>query len=664
MKKKIAYLNYHLTSLTSVRLSFVVFLLVITMPTGAREQQSRSAGGLADTLSICFRQDSISIDLDYADNGKVWQRFCENFEAHYKGADSRALRLDIYSGASPEGTAAHNRWLGENRGVALRRLIRHRFGDKIGGIIVHNEGARWEGLYDAVAACQEPWRDEVLDIIEQPASVNENRRDYREDQLRRLHNGEVWSVLQERYMTSLRSGATAILSWRTDTIIVRDTVFMPTPVFPPNMVYVDSIGDIRRMPDSTKVLKPVLREPTWILRTNLPLLGFGLTPNLQAEWSLDHKDRWSLNVEFIWPWWIFSHNAYANQVMFGGVELRRYLGRRWRHHTLDGWHIGLAAGGGYYDLEWKSRGYQGEAFMTYINIGWQRRFGKRKQWAFDAGIGVGYLYSPYRRYLGSSLFPEGHEERYDDHLMWQETSRLNWFATPHANISIGYCFPQPDSKWKRQEALEREVELYAYRYQRDSVIMREKFVRDSMRLADRLAVKEAKLLPKEERKAALKQIALEKRQKESALKAARRQAKIESREAKRKERQLAREMKQQSRREKALLDSIAREEKQSKREQWESLSDEQRQQLKAEQAKVRQQEEAKQKAERDAEKAAKRQAKAEKKRARREASEAKRKAKAERKLEKRRARIEEERKRGLEKLERQTALPTRNLLND
>ena len=312
------------------------FLLMVSV----LSSETMLAQSQADTLGIRFRLDSIRIDMDFAGNRQAWDTFEQNFRDHFQNVSPRFLRLDIYSGASPEGTAAHNRWLGENRGIAIRRLVRQRLGSRVGSIIVHNEAARWDGLYESVAASNEPWRDEVLRIIEQPASVEENRIDHREPKLRALHGGAVWSILLSRYLAPLRSGATAILSYvgGRDTIVVRDTVVMEcagSPVIPAVM----GAGDDQGVPEP-EVRKPVLREPVWILRSNLPLLATG-TPNLQAEWSLDHKDRWSINVEGVWSWWTFAYNAYANEILYGSLEIRRWLGQRHLHHTLLSSHIHL-----------------------------------------------------------------------------------------------------------------------------------------------------------------------------------------------------------------------------------------------------------------------------------------------------------------------------------
>ena len=574
-----------------------------------------------DTLSIRFRLDSTRINLGYADNARAWERFERRFHEHYSSADPRTLRLDIYSGASPEGSAAHNRWLGENRGVAIRHLVRQRLGNSVGSIIVHNEAARWDGLYESVARSREPWRDEVLRIIEMPASVDENQWDHREYKLRALRGGSVWPVLLEKYLAPLRSGATAILSWMPaaggrDTIVVRDTVVMAQPIY----VSAPATPAV----EAPEARKPVQRWPVWILRSNLPLLGTG-TPNLQAEFSLGHKDKWSLNVEGVWSWWVFNYNAYANEILYGSVELRRWLGRRYRHHTLSGWHLGLALGGGYGDLEWRSKGYQAEVYSAYVNLGWQHRFGRRRQWAFDMGFGLGFAHIDWRRYDGSTLFPVGKEEIHDDHLMWRETGHTNWPGAVHANISIGYVFNQHDARWRRERAMQRDAERNDYLHFRDSVKAREKYVRDSMKTAERSRLREIRLLPKVERREAMKAFEAEKRQQALDAKALSRQQQLE-----------AKAQKQQAKAERKARRQQEREEKELRREQ-----------LKAERAYAKSPDgKAAAREAKAAAKAARRQAKA-------DAKAAKRQARLDRKAEKIRQRIEFEHRQNLEKLQRE-----------
>ncbi len=400
-----------------------------------------------DTLSIRFRLDSVTINMAYADNRRNWDTFCQNFRSRYADVPPAQLRLDIYSGASPEGSAAHNRWLGENRGRAIRSLVQRELPGRIGSIVIHNEAARWDALYEAIANSQEPWRDEVLHIISLPASEDETRRDHREIKLRALRKGTVWPVLLQRYLAPLRSGgygtgaATAsVLSWRRDTVVVRDTVYMPGASLqqaPTTGARAVATGtDAMTAHDS--LLLERLRQPAWAVKTNLLLWGV-VAPNIQVELPIGRHNRWSLEAEYFQPWFVWNSNANASQCQNIGLELRYYLGNRHWHRWLHGWHVGLAAAVGRYDIEWKQHeGWQGEYVNAYVNIGYQHRWGRH--WAIDAGIGLGVLPTRYRYYLGSSTFPAGREEAQDHHLMWQYSDHRLFFGATHVNVTLAYMF--------------------------------------------------------------------------------------------------------------------------------------------------------------------------------------------------------------------------------
>jgi hypothetical protein len=398
---------------------------------------------MADSLNIFFKQDSVRIDMDYAGNRSRWESFYHNFLQRYGNKPSASMRLDIYSGASPEGRADYNRWLGESRGNAVRQLVYQHLGEYIPHIIVHNEGPRWHQLYQMVAASNEPWSDEVLLIIDMPASFDDSKQDHRIDMLRRLHGGRVWPQLVERYLKPLRSGASAVLSFeggRTDTIVVReviehyDTVYvMGGPVVAPPKP-VRNLRKERR--DSIR--RELLNYPSWAVKTNMPLWCV-LAPNVEVEIPLGRNNRWSLEAEYFITWLTWSHNANASQFQNWGLELRYWLGKRRHHPWLHGWHVGLAAAAGYYDIEWKKHeGYQGEYVNTYLNIGYQHRWGMH--WGLDASLGLGALFTKYRHYYGGSVYPQNHLEEWDEHLIWYENGRTTWVGPCHANISLVYFF--------------------------------------------------------------------------------------------------------------------------------------------------------------------------------------------------------------------------------
>lgn len=427
---------------------------------------------LSDTLQVRFRLDSIRIDLGFASNRANVRRFTDAFNEHFSHVNPDAIQLDIYAGASPEGPADHNYWLGRERGASIRRLIRDSLGLHLGTVVVHNLAARWEEFYEAVEDSDEPWKEEVLDILRMEPSRNPRYRDHREAKLRALREGSVWPVLLRKYLSPLRSGGSAIVSYRPELdssclvpirlplapyaaqaqaqpasntataavvpfpyLPVRDTVVLKETLIVKDTLFIGYIPDKMK-----KAPVEVEQKPVWAVKTNLLLLGM-MAPNIQVEYPLGWKNRWSIEGEFICPWWTFNHNAYAEQLLSLGLEFRLWLGARKYHRYLDGWHIGLGAEVGYYDFEWKSHGHQGEFVNGYLNFGYQHRWGRRKQWGIDAGIALGAIYTPRtRRYLGSTLYPENHTEVYDDHLMYQEKQDFLWPGATHINVTIMHFF--------------------------------------------------------------------------------------------------------------------------------------------------------------------------------------------------------------------------------
>ena len=378
-----------------------------------------------DTLEVQFRAGQSDLDLQYAGNKQHIADFIEHVSTTYADVAPQNMTLTIFTGASPEGPAELNRRLGEQRGIALRQLLMERMGGRVRNMTIVNQGARWGDLYNKVAQSNEPWKDDVLRILEKrPSDEMPWKSDKREAQLRKLGRGRVWRDLSMRYLPSLRSSGSAVvkempLPMQKDTVVICDTViYLPVPYPEP---FID-------------------HQKLWAVKTNVLLWGV-IAPNVQLEIPLGDCHRWSIEGEIFFPWWTWSHNAHAEQFLNVGAELRYWLGDRALTHTIDVWHVGMGVGVGYYDFEWKrSEGWQGEYLNIYCNIGYQHRFGIHRQWLFDGGIALGYIPTKYRHYLGSSKYPKGYEEEYDRHLMWQDSGWRHIIGATHVNATLGYLF--------------------------------------------------------------------------------------------------------------------------------------------------------------------------------------------------------------------------------
>lgn len=411
-------------------LALATCLLFLWRPSPA-SSQTTGAVAAGDTLEVHFRVGQSNLDLSYLDNQQQIDNFVARVRQQYASKPDKSLKLDVFSGASPEGPEELNRRLGEQRGIALRDILVERFGNLLDQVTVINQGPRWGALYKMVEESNEPWRNEVLAILAAVPEKDEWKVDPREQKLRKLHNGTVWTQLVNSYLTELRSSGSAVVApvidekgeWvpRKDTLIIKDTiVYLPESCPCPE--------------------KPIDHSYVWAVKTNLLLLA-ATAPNLQVEFPLGMSNRWSIESEIFWPWWIWNNNANALQCGNLGLEVKYWLGNREKHHLLDGWHVGLGTGVGYYDFELEPHhGYQGEYVNVYANIGYQHRFGRRQQWGIDAGLGIGYIPTQYREYLGSSVFPVDHTEEMDYHLMWQRSDVKHIFGLTHINVTIAYFF--------------------------------------------------------------------------------------------------------------------------------------------------------------------------------------------------------------------------------
>lgn len=152
-----------------------------------------------------------------------------------------------------------------------------------------------------------------------------------------------------------------------------------------------------------------------------------MMPNIEIEVPIGK--RWSINGEYMFPWWLFDGDKYSMQILMGGLEGRYWLGshqKRENSEVLTGHFFGLYAGGGKYDLQWKENGYQGEFFIAAgISYGWVTRIARNLHLEFN--IGIGMLRTDYRHYHARDNYQT---------LLWQENGKYTWFGPTKAKLSL------------------------------------------------------------------------------------------------------------------------------------------------------------------------------------------------------------------------------------
>jgi len=168
--------------------------------------------------------------------------------------------------------------------------------------------------------------------------------------------------------------------------------------------------------------------PLFALKTNLL---FDAVSALNIEVEIPFGNRWSVSTEYIFPWWLWENRQIAFEMLNFNIEGRLWIGYRAYKKELTGWYMGLYAGGGYFDFEWKDKGYQGEFFIaTGLSAGYAHTIGQSGNWRMEYGLGVGIIHINYREY--APRFGSDGEW----HLIRQSDGQHFWLGPTKAKVSL------------------------------------------------------------------------------------------------------------------------------------------------------------------------------------------------------------------------------------
>lgn len=386
-------------------LFFICCFLPVSLRVNAQEKQL--------TL-LYFRFDKAVVDSGYMDNIHSLRHLDEVLSD--TAWTSRIDSINILSFASPDGNCLYNGRLAKRRSSALKGYFLRKY-PYLNEDRIHPcpQGENWNKLRCLISADKElPAREKVLRIID-----NTPDNDRCKVLLRNLHKGVPYRYIQERFSQYLRNAAVRIVWLCADSLPV-----LPEPVNPCTVI-VDR-PQIRLNPVSVVKEPFITKRPLIALKTNL-LFDAAMMPNIEIEVPMGN--RWSINAEYMFPWWLFDSDKYCMQILMGGLEGRYWLGgrkKRQQTEVLTGHFLGLYAGGGKYDLQWDDNGYQGEFFIAAgISYGWATRIARDLRLEFN--IGIGLLRTDYRHY---------HARDNHQTLLWQENGRYTWFGPTKAKISF------------------------------------------------------------------------------------------------------------------------------------------------------------------------------------------------------------------------------------
>lgn len=372
-------------------------------------------------IFVNFELDKVELDVNFLDNAEALNHIVQSIR---RVADDQSLAVrcvQIVGMASIEGAAGYNYRLGMRRAEALKEYIKQHvpaLGDEV--FDLNSGGEAWSEFRSLVEDSEFAGKAQVLDIIK-----NTNNLWLRESRIKQLNGGKVFKYLKDNLFVGQRVAGYMRIYY--DVLPQPEPEPVPEPEPEPVVEPEPEPLPLVVEPEPVKTEGPW----KWAVKTNF-LFDAALAPNIEVERWFGKNNRFSVMAEGWFPWYVWKHNSRAYEVMNIGLEGRYWLTHSRKHpnRPITGFFVGVYAAGGKYDMEWKSKGYQGEYTSFGLSVGYTWRIGRNLN--LEASLAGGWVAGPYRYYEG----------RFDDtHLIWQYNGHLSYFGPTKAKFSLVWLWP-------------------------------------------------------------------------------------------------------------------------------------------------------------------------------------------------------------------------------
>lgn len=156
-----------------------------------------------DELEIIFKVSKIEIDSSVFNNEVTFGKILAAVDKIFSNPYYKLDKIEVAGYASPEGTPAFNKWLGENRAKALiDYIIEHRpeYNLTRNDFRIRNGEENWVGLRRVVAASNLEHKDRVIAIIDD----EDIPADLKKSKIRWIDKAKTWKQMLHEIYPHLR----------------------------------------------------------------------------------------------------------------------------------------------------------------------------------------------------------------------------------------------------------------------------------------------------------------------------------------------------------------------------------------------------------------------------------------------------------------------------
>lgn len=393
-------------------------------------------GDKVDYPALHFRCDLSEYDAAYQEN---YEAVASLEKILREAGTERIASIDVVAYASPEGPLEHNLALSRARAAALAPLVKEYLPAYSSLITVEAGGEAWEPLRRRIVQdtlISEASRSKILRILDDDSVGPETKKWRLANRLGQdPATGDLYRYLLNEHYRYLRcllitvrykeaEHASPASESVTPVVEEQQQEQLPQELTP--------IAEPEPVPEEAQTVpaeENPRKRPILAVSTNL-LYDLAITPNIAVEVPIGK--HWSLLADYSFPWWVNRANNLAWQMLKFDLDARYWIGRRNSDDPMDvfrGHFLGLDLGLGYYDLEPRHKGWQGEFVTAGLEYGYGWKLGEN--WRLDAFAAVGLFLTYYRYYEGNSD---------DSKLIWQYNGRYTWFGPVKLGASIKYIF--------------------------------------------------------------------------------------------------------------------------------------------------------------------------------------------------------------------------------
>lgn len=407
----------------------MLFFMLFGAAVPLRAQQTRTE------FSVNFPVGSAVVEPAFADNERQISDMTKFFEDINRDEAVEISGISFCGTTSLEGSYQLNRKLARQRLTALEDLVRSKVAIPESLISRDDYYIPWEDLRRWVGDSEIQQKEAVLEIIDStPKMVSyagSTTIDNRVLKLKELDNGRVWTLLNSKYFSNMRSASMVVVTLRKnlpEPVEIVEEIPAPVPVEEPAPAAEIPVV-AKPEPEPVAEPEPMPADeyvPHVHLKTNL--VGWGLSmANLAVEVDLCR------HLSFALPIYFSAIDYFSYDIKFRTFALQPEF-RYWFSDRNDGWFLGGHFGLAWYNFAWRTEyRYQDHnretpALGGGASVGYRMPIGRTNRWRVEFAVGGG----AYRlHYDNFSNEPNG---------MYVGSNKKTYIGPDNISIAFGYTF--------------------------------------------------------------------------------------------------------------------------------------------------------------------------------------------------------------------------------